>query len=137
MDKDTFATAMRESQFYAHFDETSSLGTAPIEAWRSGCLVAGWDGVGGREFMNPQNTWLAPNGDIVRLALAMGNMIESFLMNSVSSESVDSMEEACNRYTVEAERESILKVHEEYTNDRIKEMKLLIQVAPDEEEQNG
>lgn len=140
MDKDTFAQAMRESQFYVHFDEASSLGTAPIEAWRSGCLVAGWDGVGGREFMNPVNSWLAPNGDIIRLALAIGNMIETFIMNSVSNETLASMEEACERYTVEIERESILKIHSEYTEERIKEIKFLMESqdwkAMKEEENN-
>ncbi len=131
MDKDTFAQAMRESQFYAHFDEASSLGTAPIEAWRSGCLVAGWDGVGGVEFMNPQNTWLAPNGDIVRLALALGNMIEAFIMNSVPNETYMAMEEACERYTADAERNSILNFHEQYLKERIEEVNRIIELTPE------
>ena len=132
MDKDTFAFAMRESAFYAHFDEASSWGTAPIEAWNSGCLVAGWDGVGGREFMSSANTWLAPNGDIVRLALAMGNMIETYIMNSVPEEMLENMKEQCERYTPETERASIIKVHKEYKEERIAEIESLINFAPDE-----
>ena len=74
------------------FHLVSSWGTAPIEAWNSGCLVAGWDGVGGIEYMKPVsinndtqevqgNTWLAPNGDIIKLALAIGNIIETWVLN--------------------------------------------------------
>jgi len=134
MDKDTYAEVLRDSAFYVHFDEASSMGTAPLEAWLSGCLVAGWDGVGGSEFMSPKNTFLAPNGDITRLALSIGNMIEAYLMDDISQEFIDDGLQQCERYTIETERESILKAHNEYKEERIEELKRFREIAIDEKD---
>ena len=134
MDKDQFASAMRESQFYVHFDEHSSMGTAPLEAWLSDCLVAGWDGVGGREFMSDKNTWLAPNGDVVRLALAMGHMVETHLTDGVTDEMKADIREQCERYTVETERASVIEAHAAWKAERIEQIKKLRKIAIDESE---
>jgi len=98
--KEEYAKLLRESAFYVHFDEFSSWGTAPIEAFLSKTLVAGWDGVGGREYMNTNNMWVVPNGDILRLALAMGNMIEAYIMNEIKPETWEAMatKRKCQEY---------------------------------------
>lgn len=135
LETEEFAAAMRESAFYVHFDEFSSWGTAPIEAWLSGCYVAGWDGVGGVEYMRPVNLrepdkntgniWLAPNGDIVKLALLIGNMIESWVTNEMPKGVNEAAEIACENYTKEAERDSVLTAHKEYCEERIAEIQKL------------
>lgn len=138
METEDFAAAMRTAAFYVHFDEYSSWGTAPIEAWRSGCLVAGWDGVGGVEYMRPVNsanqdqgnTWLAPNGDIIKLALLIGNMIETWITNEVPEAVRKNALIACENYTPEAERDSIINVHNEYREDRVKEIEELKSQIP-------
>lgn len=146
MPTEDYAAVLRESAFYVHFDEYSSWGTAPIEAWRSGCLLAGWHGEGGMEYMRPVNqsgdkdkpqgnTWLAPNGDIVKLALQIGNMIETFITNSVDPGIRRQMEIACENYTVEAERDSIQQVHNEYREERIAELTVFMKRLPEEAEE--
>ena len=126
LDKDDYASLLRESAFYVHFDEASSWGTAPIEAFLSKCLVAGWDGVGGREYMNTDNMWVVPNGDIIRLAMAIGNMIETFMTDDVRPEAWTAMETACTNYSEESERDSIIAAHNEYRVERIEEMNRLM-----------
>jgi len=132
-----YSTALRESTFYVHFDEYSSWGTAPIEAFLSKCLIAGWDGVGGREYMNIDNMWLAQNGDIMRLALAIGNMIETYIMDDVPKKVWEEMEKATQIYTKEKESESIINVHTEYREERVKEVDRLIEMVKKVEEKEG
>jgi hypothetical protein len=144
LETEDYAKALRNAVFYAHFDEYSSWGTAPIEAWRSGCLVAGWDGVGGTEYMRPVNlglkdgdeqrgnTWLAPNGDIVKAALIIGNMIEQWTTGDIDPRIVRNAMIACENYTVEAERDSILQAHNEYRDERIYELTKFIEHMPEE-----
>ena len=107
------------------------MGTAPIEAWLSGCYVAGWNGVGGAEFMNSKNTFLAPNGDIYGLALAIGKMVETFLSNGLSPEAEEEIKNAIELYTPETERESILATHKEWKEERLLELDKLIEIAPE------
>jgi len=125
--RDDYAKTLTDAAFYVHFDEFSSWGTAPIEAFLSGCLVAGWDGVGGREYMTVDNMWIVPNGDVMRLALAIGNMIETYVMDNVKPETWDAMEKVTMMYTEEEERDSIIRVHTEYREERIEEMNKLIE----------
>lgn len=143
-----YAAALRESAFYVHFDEYSSWGTAPIEAWRSRTLVAGWDGFGGVEYMRPVvvnkaanpalsqgNMWLAPNGDIIKLALQIGNMIETWITNEVSEQIYKNMAAACELYTPEAERDSILAAHNAYREERIVELTKYMDSLPTDVEE--
>ncbi|MFW9875186.1 MAG: hypothetical protein ACFFG0_18935 [Candidatus Thorarchaeota archaeon] len=133
---DEFAEAMRECAFYCHFDEASSWGTAPIEAFRSGCLVGGWDGVGGIEYMRPVrddneigNMWLVPNGDILKLTFALGGMIEAWIADEVPEFVWKNMEIASSNYTAEAERDSVQRAHNEYRDERVKELIEILEKA--------
>jgi hypothetical protein len=139
-----FAKALRESAFYVHFDEMSSWGTAPIEAWRSGCYLAGWDGVGGVEYMRPVNlapdaddqrgnSWLAPNGDIIKLALLIGNMIEQWVTDEIDERVDRNMAIACENYTPESERDSIQRAHQEYREERIVELNKFLDSMPEDQ----
>ncbi len=136
--RDEYSKLLRDSAFFVHFDEYSSWGTAPIEAFLSKTLIAGWDGVGGREYMNPENTWLVPNGDIIRLALAIGNMVETFMTDDVQDERYASMEAACVNYSAESEKDSIITAHNEYREDRLMEiqrMRAMVQEVMDEKKE--
>jgi len=134
LSKDDYAELLRESAFFAHFDEYSSWGTAPIEAFLSKTLVAGWDGVGGREYMNTENMWIVPNGDIVRLALAIGNMIERYMTDDITEERYNAMQLACTNYSAESEKDSIITAHNEYREERIEEINRMIEMVKKVEE---
>lgn len=135
--KADYSEILKESAFYIHFDEFSSMGTAPLEAWLSKCLVAGWDGVGGREYMSTDNMWLAQNSDVVRLALAIGKMVETYIMHDIPQSVWDSMESATMLYSPEAEKDSVIKVHNEYKEERLKELEKLMEMIKETEENNG
>jgi hypothetical protein len=133
--RDDYASLLRESAFFVHFDEYSSWGTAPIEAFLSKTLVAGWDGVGGREYMTTDNMWIVPNGDILRLAMAMGNMIEAFMTDDIKEDTWKHMATACENYSMESEKDSIITAHSEYREERLVEIqKMRVLVAAVEEE---
>lgn len=122
MSNDEYAKTMRECAFFLHMDETSSWGTAPIEAFNSGTLVAAWDGYGGREYMNDNNTYLAVNGNIFDLARKLGDMINEYLTDSISNSRWLAMKEAADIYSQQRETDSIRKIFTEIEDDRIKEM---------------
>lgn len=136
LDKEAYAEALRECAFYLHCDEYTSWGTAPLEAFLSNTLVAGWDGVGGREYMNPDNMWVVPNGDILRLSLALGNMVETYMMDEVPDKTYEEMEKATLLYTRETEKDSIISTHNEWREERLVELNRLLEIAPENKEEN-
>jgi hypothetical protein len=135
--KDDYAQLLRESAFFAHFDEYSSWGTAPIEAYLSKTLVAGWDGVGGREYMNTDNMWIVPNGDILRLAMALGNMVETYMTDEIRPETWEAMEVATVNYSAESEKDSIVTAHNEYRDERLIEIGRLMELVVEAEKVDG
>jgi len=57
------ARAMGESEIFLSLSHQESFGLPPLEAMACGCLVAGYHGDGGREYMNTANGWWAETGD--------------------------------------------------------------------------
>ena len=57
------AQLMGESECFLSLSDKESFGLPPLEAMACGCLVAGFHGDGGREYMTPENGWWAETGD--------------------------------------------------------------------------
>ena len=57
------AHLMGESACFLSLSDKESFGLPPLEAMACGCLVAGFHGDGGREYMTPENGWWAETGD--------------------------------------------------------------------------
>lgn len=57
------AEIMAASEVFLSLSHMESFGLPPLEAMASGCLVAGYHGDGGREYMNERNGWWAETGD--------------------------------------------------------------------------
>lgn len=57
------ARVLNESGVFLSLSSGESLGLPPLEAMASGCLVAGYHGGGGREYINDLNGWWAEAGD--------------------------------------------------------------------------
>lgn len=123
-----YADALKEAQFYVHFDEYCGWGTAPLEAFNAGCYVAAWDGVGTADYLSSENCWLVANGDIMRLALAIGNMIEKWILDEMPNGIDSAMQAAADRYTLDIEKDTSITVYNSYREDRIKEMEQLIEL---------
>lgn len=128
-----FADSMKDSQFYVHFDEHCGWPTAPLEAFNAGCYVAAWDGVGSVDYLSSENCWLVQNGDILRLALAIGNMIEKWILDEIPNGLEAAMQAAIDRYTLDIEKDSAIATYNEYREDRIKELEQLIELIKKQE----
>ena len=137
MSNEEYAETIRECAFFLHMDEMSSWGTAPIEAFNSGTLVAGWDGYGGQEYMDDENTYLAMNGNIFDLARAINDMVSDWVNLSVPAERYVAMSDAADLYSSEREKSSITEVYEKIRLDRIEELNKIAETFPKEEEQDG
>lgn len=57
------ARGLGESAVFLSLSHKESFGLPPLEAMACGCLVAGYHGDGGREYMTPQNGWWAETAD--------------------------------------------------------------------------
>jgi hypothetical protein len=57
------ARLMGESSCFLSLSHKESFGLPSLEAMACGCLVAGFHGDGGREYMTPENGWWAETGD--------------------------------------------------------------------------
>ena len=57
------AQVLAESCVFLSLSSDESLGLPPLEAMASGCLVAGYHGEGGREYISDLNGWWAEAGD--------------------------------------------------------------------------
>jgi glycosyltransferase involved in cell wall biosynthesis len=57
------ARVMGESAAFLSLSHKESFGLPPLEAMACGCLVSGFHGDGGREYMNEANGWWADTGD--------------------------------------------------------------------------
>lgn len=57
------AAMLAESSVFLSLSHKESFGLPPLEAMASGCLVTGFHGDGGREYMTPENGWWAETGD--------------------------------------------------------------------------
>jgi hypothetical protein len=105
------AKALSESAIFLSLSEKESFGLPPLEAMASGCVVAGFHGDGGREYMNEGNGWWAETGDwracVHGLAAALetfdkgGEELEGYhrrAMQTVEAYSVEIMEEKLLAY---------------------------------------
>ncbi len=63
LDREAGASILGESEIFLSLSYQESFGLPPLEAMASGCLIAGYHGDGGREYMNEQNGWWADASD--------------------------------------------------------------------------
>ena len=105
------AKVLSESAIFLSLSDKESFGLPPLEAMASGCVVAGFHGDGGREYMNEGNGWWAETGDwracVHGLAAALevfdkgGEGLEGYhrcAMQTVEAYSVEIMEEKLLAY---------------------------------------
>lgn len=72
------ARVMGESAVFLSLSHKESFGLPPIEAMACGCLVAGFHGDGGREYMTPENGWWCETGDYLACVDGLAAAFELF-----------------------------------------------------------
>ena len=105
------ARMLSESAVFLSLASKESFGLPPLEAMAAGCVVAGFHGEGGREYMNEGNGWWAETGDWRACVRALAAAIDTFdqgaeqlhayrrrAMHTVQAYSVESMQRALLTY---------------------------------------
>ncbi len=128
LSKKEFAERLSESALVLYTDEIAGFGTLPLEAMACNTHVVGWNPLGGKEYMNSQNGFWAHNGDIFLLAELLGIAVEKYIIGELDLPMVtEEYEKTLERYTKEKEIDSIIKIYNEYKNERIEELNKLKQ----------
>lgn len=123
MDREQFAERLASCAFYLYTDDIAGFGTAPLEAMASGTHTIGWASFGGKEYMSDKNGFWCNNGDIFQTAEVLGIAIDKWLNGDMDTENTQAeYEETLSKYTVEGEKENIIKLLNEYKDERIKEL---------------
>jgi hypothetical protein len=60
------ASVLRDSAVFLSFGHPEGFGLPPAEAMRCGCVVIGYDGIGGREYFLPAHAFPIGFGDVLR-----------------------------------------------------------------------
>jgi len=66
------ARQMGQARVFLSLSRLEGFGLTPIEAMASGCVVAGFTGIGGREYANPQNGYWVSEDDFPACVSALG-----------------------------------------------------------------
>jgi len=123
MDREQFAERLSSCAFYLYTDDIAGFGTAPLEAMACGTHTIGWASFGGKEYMTNENGFWCNNGDIFQTAEILGLAIDKWLNGDMDNETIqEKYEETLSKYTVEGEKENIIKLLNEYKDERIKEL---------------
>lgn len=67
------ARLMGEARVFLSLSRLEGFGLTPLEAMASGCVVAGFTGIGGREYATAQNGFWADEDDFPACVAALGN----------------------------------------------------------------
>lgn len=128
LSKEEFAERLGTSSICLYTDEIAGFGTMPLESMACGTHVVGWTPLGGKEYMNANNGFWASNGDIFQLAELLGIAVEKMVTGQLDSEEVSKQYEiTLAKYTKETEKNSLLKIINEYKYERIEELQKLKQ----------
>ena len=76
------ADALRASPIFLNFPVREGLPLPALEAMASGCIVVGYSGRGGSEYLLPDCAFPVPEGDSIRYAQVVEEVIEEYEMRS-------------------------------------------------------
>ena len=78
MTRQQCAYVLNKSAVFASFSFIEGLGLPPLEAMACGCIVAGFDGLGGADYANPSNGFWASEGDYQGFARQLAHALLCF-----------------------------------------------------------
>ena len=105
---------LRTSEIFLSLSHRDSFGLPPLEAMACGCLVSGYHGDGGREYMSESNGWWAADGDWRSCVHGIGAALK---LNETGGRELENMRRemylTVNRYSPEAMEKGLLHFWEE------------------------
>jgi glycosyltransferase involved in cell wall biosynthesis len=111
VDEVAYAAVLRRSRVFLCFSHREGFGLPPLEAMASGCIVVGFDGVGGRELFRHHGISVE-NGDVLAMAQAAEQVLRGWKTNPASFEraATEASEFARSTFSLERERSDVLSV---------------------------
>jgi len=114
-----YARVIRESAVYLTTSPWEGINQSVLEAMACGCLCAGFDGVGGKDYIvgqgAGQNFLLAESLNLVDLAQKLEHLLQRLLAGDPTLEQLRANARAtAARYPQEAERESLVKFWQDF-----------------------
>jgi Glycosyl transferases group 1 len=70
------AAILQESLIFLNLGYPEGFGLLPAEAMACGCIVIGYDGIGGREFLTPEYGYPIAYGDLVQFAQTIEQVLD-------------------------------------------------------------
>lgn len=110
LDEAGVAAAQSEALVFLSFSVDEGWGLPPIEALASGCLVVGYHGMGGREFLTPDLAWPVEQGDVLAFARTVEDVLDRHREDPAGMEAFGRRVASVihERYTPARERASVL-----------------------------
>ncbi len=105
------ARMMGEARVFLSLSRLEGFGLTPLEAMAAGCVVAGFTGIGGREYATPENGFWADEDDF---PACLASIAEAVGLSLVTDEPFARYRAACQRtlaaYTPEAFKKAVGEV---------------------------
>lgn len=109
------ARRLGEAQLFLSLSRLEGFGLTPLEAMAAGCVVAGFTGIGGREYANDSNGFWANEDDFPACLAALKQAVD--LASAAPSDSTTAYRSAAAatlaRYTDATFKENVLKAASE------------------------
>ncbi len=106
------AAVMRESLIFAALSSQEGFGLPAAEAMACGCVVVGYDGGGGAEFMRRGLAYRVPTGDVIAVAARVEQVLAEWRRRPtrVLAMGQRASRFVRERYSLQRERDDILKL---------------------------
>ena len=102
------ARMMGEARVFLSLSRLEGFGLTPLEAMASGCIVAGFTGIGGREYATPDNGFWANEDDFPACQAALTQAVALSLdFASVREKHHEACQKTLSSYTPEAFRQGV------------------------------
>lgn len=105
---DECAEILRQSAIFASFSHLEGLGLPPLEAMSSGCIVAGYHGHGGKEYINNGNGYWVDSGNHEGFAHAINNAVNSLKMSNNNRTMATNMKNTVAQYTYSSFQKNLM-----------------------------
>jgi glycosyltransferase involved in cell wall biosynthesis len=114
------AEILSDSLIFVSFGYPKGLPSAPLEAMLCGCLVAGYHGMGGKEYYTPDIAWPVPIGDVIGVAKSVEEILTLYRSDPAALQKKADAAHAyvAKEYSPEREKTDILKFWDDVMYDQ-------------------
>ena len=107
--------ALRRSALFLSFSEREGFGMPPLEALACGCYVIGFDGFGGREYLDPRFATRVEDGNLITFGEALTSWLEAYEETSeMRDRRAQASSFALETYSLNRESEDVVVFYEHF-----------------------